>query len=119
MLYQANHVWQIFVAFALLGFAIGLTVQCSVYFGEIWLESILIHWITIIINFVPCVIVYYSEPFVRGTLIGYANILGTMGGFLAFILNTLVPWRIVALICFAVPVISTISLCFVSLLLIK
>lgn len=29
MLYQANHVWQIFVAFALLGFAIGLTVQVS------------------------------------------------------------------------------------------
>lgn len=36
MLYQAKFVWQIFVGFALLGFSIGLTVQVSVYFGEIW-----------------------------------------------------------------------------------
>lgn len=40
MLYQTYYAWQIYVAFALLGFAIGLTVQVSIYFGEIWYETI-------------------------------------------------------------------------------
>lgn len=55
-----------------------------------------------------------SEPTFRGVMIAYTHIGWTLGAILVATLNTLMPWRYVALVCMFVPVLTTIALCFVS-----
>lgn len=50
----------------------------------------------------------------RGTLIAFTNVAAGIGIFSVYTLNAWFPWRIVALIALAVPITSTILLCFVS-----
>lgn len=45
---------------------------------------------------------------------GYSIMSGTFGIFTTIFLNTLMPWRIVAMICLGLPILTTIAICFVS-----
>lgn len=56
----------------------------------------------------------FSEPSVRGVLIGYTYIYAAVGAVTIYLLNTLMPWRTVCLICLLVPIITAIAICFVS-----
>lgn len=56
----------------------------------------------------------YSEPAYRGVMIAYVNVSVTIGMLLVFVLNTLMAWRVVALVSLALPIITTIALAFVS-----
>lgn len=49
-----------------------------------------------------------------GILTACASISATLGLFLVYLLNTFMPWRMVGLICLAVPLITMIAICFVS-----
>lgn len=64
--------------------------------------------------FVRLLFILNSEPTTRGVLIGYTFICASIGMLTIFVLNTLIPWRTVALICSAVPAITAISVYFVS-----
>lgn len=55
-----------------------------------------------------------SEPSIRGILTAFASICATIGLFLVYLLNTFMPWRMVGLMCLAVPLIAMIAICFVS-----
>lgn len=91
LLCNATEVWQIFIANMLFGLASGLTESPTItYIGEI------------------------CEPAFRGILIAYTHAGWTLGMLVVSILNTLLPWRTVALICMFVPVLTTLALCFVS-----
>lgn len=56
----------------------------------------------------------YSEPSTRGILIAYSTISAPFGMLIIYLLNTLMPWRSVALLCLTLPVITAIAICFVS-----
>lgn len=91
LLTNATEVWQIFMANILFGLASGLTESPTItYIGEI------------------------CEPAFRGILIAYTHAGWTLGMLVVSILNTLLPWRTVALVCMFVPVLTTLALCFVS-----
>lgn len=91
MLYQGDAIWKIFAGCVLLGYALGLMeAPLITYFGEI------------------------CEPSTRGVLVSLSFISGTVGTFLAFFLNTLMPWRNLALICLTWPFLTAIAICFVS-----
>lgn len=62
----------------------------------------------------PCLI-YFSEPKFRGIMIAYTHVGWTLGLLLVSVLNTLMPWRTVALVCMFVPILTTLALCFVRL----
>lgn len=47
-------------------------------------------------------------------MIAYSAISGTIGMLFVFILNTLMPWRMVAMCCMFVPILTVFALCFVS-----
>lgn len=89
------------------------------------------------VNFFEILILifYWSEPNLRGILIGrliklntkklsnliiilnssgYSNLVTTVGMLVINVLNTLLPWRMVALCCLLAPTISVIALYFVS-----
>lgn len=55
----------------------------------------------------------FSEPSIRGILTAFSGISATFGLFLVYLLNTLMPWRSVGLICLAVPVITMVAVCFI------
>lgn len=57
---------------------------------------------------------YFSEPSVRGVLLAYSNTSGTLGIFTVYLLNTIMSWRTAAFVCMFVPIVTLISLCFVS-----
>lgn len=61
----------------------------------------------------------YSEPSFRGVMIAYSNVSGTLGMLLVFVLNTMMPWRMVALICLFVPILTVVALYFVSVCVLK
>lgn len=61
-----------------------------------------------------CFIDESSEPSTRGVLMGYTIICHTIGIFTTFFLNTLMPWRTVAMVCLGMPAITAIAICFVS-----
>lgn len=50
----------------------------------------------------------------RGILIGYSSMNIRFGTIAVYVLNQLMPWRIVALVCLSVPMACAIALCFVS-----
>ncbi|XP_031635118.1 facilitated trehalose transporter Tret1-like [Contarinia nasturtii] len=90
ILYKANSVWAVFLGSIVLGLSVGLLESpIYVYLGEI------------------------CQPSTRGVLFAYSRIYTTAGIFTIFLLNTLMPWRTVALICFALPIITAIALLFV------
>ncbi|XP_055307472.1 facilitated trehalose transporter Tret1-like, partial [Sitodiplosis mosellana] len=90
MMYNATSVTEIFVADVLLGLGVGLMESPIItYIGEI------------------------CSPSLRGVLLAYSNIAGTLGMFFVLILNTLMPWRIVGLVCMFVPIGTIVALCFV------
>ncbi|XP_031636109.1 facilitated trehalose transporter Tret1-like [Contarinia nasturtii] len=90
MLYRATTVWEIFLGFAMQGLAVGLMEAPIVtYLGEI------------------------CEPSVRGVLIGYTFIFGTIGMFTIYLMNTLMAWRTVCFICLWVPVFTAFAICFI------
>lgn len=91
MMYNASSATEIFVANALLGLGVGLMESPIItYVGEI------------------------CSPSLRGVLLAYSSITGTLGMFFVFTLNTLMPWRVAGLVCMFVPILSVIALCFVS-----
>lgn len=55
-----------------------------------------------------------SEPSLRGVLMTYTNLGTSLGTFMVNLLNTLVPWRMVGLICMFVPLVTIVALYFVS-----
>lgn len=112
---QANSVWNIFVAAILLGLGLGLMVSPVVrYVGEIWWDLTLKYFL-ILIQFKKVVLCFYcSEPAYRGIMIAYVNVSVTIGMLLVFVLNTLLPWRTVALVSLFLPILTTIALVFVS-----
>lgn len=55
----------------------------------------------------------FSEPRYRGVLMAYSSTFVALGMLSIFILNTLMSWRIVALVYVIVPILSLIALCFV------
>lgn len=57
---------------------------------------------------------HFSEPAYRGIMIAYVNVSVTIGMLLVFVLNTLMPWRTVALVSLCLPILTTIALFFVS-----
>lgn len=57
---------------------------------------------------------HLSEPAHRGTLIAFTNVTVTIGISLLFVLNTLMPWRMVGLFCMFIPIVTIIAMCFVS-----
>lgn len=90
MLYKASSVMEIFIANVLLGLGVGLMESpVIVYVGEI------------------------TEPKFRGIMIAYTHVGWTLGLLLVSVLNTLMPWRTVALVCMFVPILTAISVCFV------
>lgn len=59
-------------------------------------------------------IILISEPALRGILIACAEgICACMGFSVVYLLNTIVAWRTVALICLFMPLITMIAVCFV------
>lgn len=56
-----------------------------------------------------------SEPSTRGVLLGFTMICTTAGMLTIYIMNTMMAWRTVAMMCSVVPVISAITIYFVSL----
>lgn len=92
MLYNATSVTEVFIAHILLGLGVGLMESpILTYIGEI------------------------CEPSVRGVLIAYSALSGTFGAFFVYSLNTLMPWRTLALICMFVPILAIIALLFVCI----
>lgn len=55
-----------------------------------------------------------GEPEFRNFLMAYTYIGMTFGSLFVSVLNTLMPWRMVAFVCIFVPISSTALLCFVS-----
>lgn len=90
-MYQATSVTEVFIAYACLGFSVGLTeAPIITYIGEI------------------------CEPSLRGLMIAYSSFSVTLGILFVFTLNTFMPWRVVALVCMFVPITTMIGLCLVS-----
>lgn len=58
--------------------------------------------------------VRYSEPSIRGNIMGCMGICGTLAMFMVYLLGSYLPWRQVALICFFVPTLSMLSSLLVS-----
>lgn len=58
---------------------------------------------------------FFSEPSTRGVLVSLSFITTAFGMFLGLFLNTLMPWRSIAAVCLAFPIITAIAICFVSL----
>lgn len=91
LLYRATSTWEIFIANALLGLGSGIMeAPVIAYIGEI------------------------GEPEFRSFLMAYTYIGMTFGSLFVSILNTLMPWRLVAMVCIFVPIANTALLCFVS-----
>lgn len=55
----------------------------------------------------------FSEPSSRGTLVSLTPISVTIGSFLCLFLNTLMPWRSIALVFLTCPIMTAIAICFV------
>lgn len=92
MMYRATSIMEVFLAYALLGFGVGLSeAPIITYIGEI------------------------CEPSLRGLMIAYSSFAISLGSFFIFTLNTLMAWRIVALACMCVPILTVIGLFFVSI----
>lgn len=90
-MYRAASVTEIFIAYALLGFTVGFVeAPILTYVGEI------------------------CEPSLRSLMIGYSSLSVALGSFFIFTLNTLMPWRMVALVCMFIPITTWIGLYFVS-----
>lgn len=91
MLYRATSTWEIFIANGLLGLGSGmLEAPVIAYVGEI------------------------GEPEFRSFLMAYAYIGMTFGSLVVSVLNTLMPWRLVAMVCIVVPISNLTLLFFVS-----
>lgn len=56
-----------------------------------------------------------SDPTFRGIMIAYTHVGYTLGMLLVSLLNTFIPWRIVGLVCTFVPIVTAITLFFVSI----
>ncbi|XP_031639043.1 facilitated trehalose transporter Tret1-like isoform X1 [Contarinia nasturtii] len=90
MMYNASSVSDIFVANSLLGLGAGL------------MESPVILYVAEV-----------CEPKFRGIMIAYTHVGWTLGMLFVSVLNTLMPWRMVALICMTLPILTAIALLFV------
>lgn len=56
---------------------------------------------------------FFSEASTRSVLFAYSIIIISLASFSVLTLNTLMAWRLIALICSLVPVVAFIGLCFV------
>lgn len=124
LLYQCREVWHIFWGLISLNLAAGLAKATLMsYIGEIWWEMFeLISIKSFVFSSASFFINYYyhsydndhSDPSVRGLCTAYTNANMAIGSLVAYILNTFLPWRSIALIAATIPFVSAISLCFVS-----
>lgn len=55
-----------------------------------------------------------SQASMRGTLTACSGISAALGFFTVFLLGSMMPWRQVALVCAAVPLVVLFALCLVS-----
>lgn len=111
ILYRAASISEIFVANVLLGLGVGLMEAPTItYIGEIWFANSISSKSFEIASIYWC----FSEPSLRGILLAYSNTSGTLGIFIVYLLNTMMSWRMAALVCMFVPIVSLILLCFVS-----
>lgn len=93
MLYFAQTNVELFVAGVLLGLGVGLMESpIMTYVGEI------------------------SHPSIRGPLLAFSNLSVMVGTFVMYLLGTVATWRQCALICFFLPIITIVAICFVSIL---
>lgn len=60
------------------------------------------------------ILLFFSEPSTRGVLVSLSFISATLGTFLGFFLNTLMPWRTLALVSLTWPILTALAICFVS-----
>ncbi|XP_055387594.1 facilitated trehalose transporter Tret1-like isoform X2 [Condylostylus longicornis] len=69
------------------------------------------------IGFMEAPIITYvgeiSQPSIRGVLISCAGISVTLGIFIVYWLGSITTWRIAALICLSVPLVTVVAICFV------
>ncbi|XP_031639034.1 facilitated trehalose transporter Tret1-2 homolog [Contarinia nasturtii] len=87
MMYTASNTFHIFIASILLGLGAGLMESPIItYVGEI------------------------CEPTFRGVMVAYTHVGWSLGMILVATLNTLMPWRMVGLVCMIVPIFTTIAL---------
>lgn len=109
---------EIFIACSLLGFGVGLAEAPLVtYIGEITYVSSyisriyqLVSWpYRLNLKFLKSLI-YFSEASVRGVMMSYSGLTFTFGLLFVNTLNTLMPWRTVALTCMFVPISAVIGL---------
>ncbi|XP_055309098.1 facilitated trehalose transporter Tret1-like, partial [Sitodiplosis mosellana] len=90
MMYNATSVTEVFIAIVLHGLSIGLMeAPIITYLGEI------------------------CSPSFRAVLLAITGMNASLGMFFVLILNTLMPWRIVGLVCMFVPIVTIVALCFV------
>lgn len=118
MLYRASSVVEVFIANSFLGLGIGL-MESPIITQDHNFHSKRISFVFIDFYGHNCSISRYigeiCEPSVRGVMIAYSALSGTFGMFIVFTLNTLLPWRTVALVCMCVPILTIIALLFVCI----
>lgn len=117
IMYMSTEVWHIFFANVLLGFGAGLMeASCNTYVS--W--PVRMNWNKITIFFQIFSSIFQvgeiSDPKFRGIMLAYTHIGYTLGMLFVSILNTMMSWRMVALICISVPLLTIVVLCFVSIL---
>lgn len=113
MMYNSTSLVEIFIANTLLGLGCGLMeTPVIVYVGEIWYDLLPTfgRYIHLVILPFHC----SSEPNFRSFLMAYTYVGSTFGALFVSILNTLMPWRMVAFAYIFVPILTLIILCFVS-----
>lgn len=117
MLYKASEFWQIIVGFLFNGVAIGLSESVIFTFlGESRYFDVKRGGNNL--SFQICFPFYnlISQSSIRSILVSFTSLVGGIGGFVILSLNTLIPWRTIALACSAMPIIAAVGLLFVSIL---
>lgn len=90
MLYNATSVTEMYIAAILMGLGSGfMEAPVVTYVGEI------------------------SQPQIRGVLTSCAGVMVTFGFFMGYLLGTVLPWRIVALVCLSVPLFTMVAIFFI------
>lgn len=114
MMFNSKSLNEIFIANILLGLGCGLIESPVItYVGEIWYNSNislnLLQLLRIVRSFH-----HFSEPEFRSFLMAYTYVGATFGALFVSILNTLMPFRMVAFICIFLPIVTMIILFLVS-----
>lgn len=112
MMYNASSITEVFVAEVLLALGIGFQESAIItYVGEVCEPSLRGKSLPF-----AHVFLVSNSLFVfhfAGVLLAYSSLVSIFGSFIIYTLNTLMPWRSVALVCMCLPILTVIALCFV------